>query len=100
MAKEKIDGGCCTTPTKPVCGSNAPGALLPDGFTGNKFEGLRYMPNPQCGACLGNDYGMTRAEFIQWSTEKGHRVDPVAPMAERLKAAGLLEFALSEPTGE
>jgi hypothetical protein len=94
---EKIDGGCCGGPTKPLSTTNGPEALMPNGFTGNKFVGLRYMPDPQCGEAPGNDYGMTRAEYINWSTGRGHRVDPVEPLRDRLEDAGLYEFALTEP---
>lgn len=102
MAKKKKivdDMGCCPTPSKPLGSTDGPDSLMPNGFNGNKFVGLRYTPQPNCGApVLGNSYGMTRAEFIKWSTGRGVRVDPVGPMETRLKAAGLYEFALSEPT--
>jgi len=99
--KPRIGEDLCLDPTKPVGIFEGPGALIPAGFNGNKYEGLRYMPTPECGCDLpGNAYGMRRAEWIAWTKQKGNRVDPVGPMAERLKAAGLYEFALTEPTGE
>lgn len=93
--KSKIKGGCCG-PTKPVCNYDGPGALIPVGFTGNMFEGLRYQVTPQCKGALGNAYGMTRKEFIDWTESQGKAIDPVEVLKKRLKAAGLYEFACSE----
>ncbi len=101
MAKKKIDGGCCTAPKKTPCGHDDLGPkLMPNGFAGNRFVGLRYVPSPGCGPTPGNSVGMTRADYIAWSKENGHRVDPVEALQDRLEDADLYEYALTEPTGE
>ena len=109
MAKDCL--GCCgwgptstlgsiDDPTKTLGCTDDPGAKLkPVGFVGDKIVGLRYKASPQCGKVPGNSFGMTRAEFIAFTTELGHRVDPVEALQGRLEDAGLYEYALTEPTG-
>ena len=70
--------------------------MLPVGFTGNMFEGLRYQVTPKCKGTPGTAYGMTRKEFIDWTESRGKAIDPVEVLKKRLKAAGLYEFASSE----
>lgn len=89
--------GCTTVPTKTLGCTDDRGALLkPAGWSGDAIIGIRYMASPQCGPVPGTSVGMTRAEWIRWTTDMGHRVDPVEPLEARLKAAGLYEYALTE----
>ena len=93
--------GCSMTPTKKLGCTDDEGAIFtPAGFTGGRHYGLRYMPSPQCGPVPGNSRGMRRDEWISWTKSMGRRVDPVDAMEDRLRAAGLYEYALTEPTGE
>ena len=112
MAEEKIGccpetnwaeplEGCSTEPAKRLGCTNDPGTLLmPVGYSGNPTVGLKYVASPQCGDVPGGSFGMTRRQWIEWTTGMGRRVDPVEPLEDRLKAAGLYEYALTEPTGE
>lgn len=93
--------GCSMAPTKKLGCTDDEGAIFtPAGFTGGRHSGLRYMASPQCGPVPGTSRGMRRAEWISWTKGMGRRVDPVEPLEDRLKAAGLYEYALTEPTGE
>ena len=93
--------GCIDDPTKTLGCTDDPGAkFMPDGFVGNAIVGLLYKAAPQCGKVPGNSSGMTRADYIEFTTKLGHRVDPVEALQDRLENAGMYEYALTEPTGE